>query len=152
MKVTFQRETCESFFEEALPLLQDHYEEIAWNKDKIPLAVDVEAYRKMEAAGILVPFSLRTHDEEMIAYAVYFVRTNPHYARTLFAMNDVVYMKPEYRGGVGSRFLEKCERELKELGVQVITYHIKDAYDWSPAILRQGFEKMETLYQKWIGD
>ena len=151
MTMLFKRETLDTAFNDAIPLLMAHYEEIAWNKDKIPLDINFEAYLKLEKAGILIVFTAR-QGFDLAGYSVFFVNTSPHYNSTKYAINDVIFVKPEFRGTTGLKFAKFCEAELKTMSVKVITYHIKDKFDWSPALVRIGYEKMESILSKWIGD
>src|SRR5580700_5462094 len=51
--ITYQVEPFDTSFEEAQELLIEHWEEIALNKDKIKLAVDVTRYKELADRGAL---------------------------------------------------------------------------------------------------
>lgn len=152
MKATFQTEQVATLLDEGAPLVEAHYNEIAWKKDKIPLDIDYEMYQQMEFAGNLACYSLRI-EEKLVGYSVYFIKHSPHYKSTRYAASDVIYLEPRCRGKTGGHFVDLCEKRLKEdHQVDVIIYHIKDEFDWSPAIAKRGYEKLETIWHKWIGD
>jgi GNAT superfamily N-acetyltransferase len=122
-------------------------EEIAHYPD-IPLACDYAAYFKMEAAGCLRIYTVR--NPALIGYAIFQVRHSLHYAGSLQAMQDVIYIDPAYRlGRLGMRFLAWCETQLKCEGVQVLMHHVKERHPALGRILkRQGYEVMDVLYTK----
>lgn len=149
----FSRERLSSIYEEILPLFQAHYKEIAWNKDKIPLDINRERYFQMNEEGVLICFTGRDSKRKLLAYSAFFISAHPHYNSTIFAVNDVVFVHPSVRGALnGDAMIDYCETELKALGAQVITWHIKTYLDWSPLIKRKGYEPSDCIWQKWIGD
>jgi len=86
----------------------------------------------------------------LIGYAVFFVHRNPHYRSSLQAVEDVIYLDPEYRRGrTASRLVRFAERRLTEDGVQVIYHHAKVAHPALGKILeRMGYEHIENIYGK----
>ncbi len=153
MSLTFHTERVDEFMSEALPLLRRHYEEIAWNKDKIPFNPDVERYRWLEAANMLRIYTAR-EDGVLVGYAVFCVTQMLHYQDVTQAQNDVVYVDPSRRGAmIGQKLLrDYAEGALKREGVQVVTLHIKVKHDWSKLAQRWGYETTDLLMQKFIGD
>ena len=127
--------------EEVKPLLEKHWEEIAHYKD-IPLDPDYELYLKMQSMGMIRAYSMRDGDAKLVGYAVYVVRPNLHYKKCLTATEDIIFVDPEKRG-YGMFLIKWCDEQLKLLGVQIVTHHIKFAMDWSKALMRQGYEKTD---------
>jgi|SRR3990172_6984321 len=149
----FSRERLVTIYEEMFPLLQAHYKEIAWCKDKISLEVDRERYFAMNDDGLLLCFTGRNSKGKLLAYSAFFLSYHPHYNSTKFAVNDVIFVDPSIRDtGNGTNLINYCESELKSLGAQVITWHIKASMDWSPLVERLGYEPSDRIWQKWIGD
>ena len=150
MTVEFQLEGPGRSIEEALPLFKRHYEEIAKYKD-IPLEVDLETYARIEAAGGLRCYSARDAGR-LVGYVIFFVKNHPHYASTLFASQDVLYLDPDYRKGMtGLRLIRFADRQLEAEGVQVVTQHVKTYADFGPLLERLGYEKVETVYMRRLG-
>lgn len=140
-----QRESFADFIDEALPLLQAHYEEVAKYKD-IPLSVDVEMYLKLEEVGTLRIFTAR-EEGGLIGYAVYFVRYNPHYSTSLQAVQDVLFLaKGERRGLAGYKLIKYADERLAEEGVEVVYHHVKLRQDFGPLLERLGYEPIETIW------
>lgn len=124
--MNFKRERAQDVWQEMMPLMQKHWEEIAHYKD-IPLDPDLETYFKMEDAGILRVFTAREDDGKLVGYAVYFIKHNLHYKSSLQALQDIIYVDPSKRGIFSPKFILWTEMQLASYGVQVVCQHIKVA-------------------------
>jgi hypothetical protein len=144
--MVFARETIESCIEEAKPLLEAHYKEVSKYQD-IPLDPDYDQYFQLEKLGIIRCYVARNSDGMMIGYAVYFIRANLHYKNHVMAVQDILFVKKEYRG-TGGRFILWCDEQLREDGAVVVYQHIKVDHDWSRLAERMGYEKIEYIYGK----
>lgn len=125
-RFTFAWETLDQVlavgFEDLLAL---HWEEVALNKDAVPLAVDWTQYRALERAGVLKILAMR-QGGELVGYDIFFVQPTLHYATSTWALNDILYLAPEHRKGLaGARLIREAEQRLRELGVQKVLYHSK---------------------------
>lgn len=147
----YAQETMAQAWAEMKPLFIKHWEEIAWRKDKISLAPDESIYASMEAKGIFKLYTARK-EGKLVGYACWFVSPLLHYKTTLGALNDVIYIDPSCRGKTGIQLIRFSEVELKKLGVQVLSLHIKECLNWGPLAQRIGFEHTEATWNKWIGD
>lgn len=148
--ITFHVSKASEHFQEALPLLEAHWQEIAHFKD-IPLDPDYEAYKKIEAAGFLRCYTARWESgpvSHMVGYAVYFLRYHPHYKSSLQASQDILYIDPKYRGGTGARFINWCDDQLRAEHVQVVYHHVKAAHNFGPLLERFGYELQDLIYGK----
>lgn len=146
----FQRESAETLWEEILPLLQKHYDEIAKYKD-IELSPDVDLYNEIELKGKLRCYTVRK-DLELIGYAVFLVHHHLHYSKSLQAVQDVVYLDPSHRGGrTGLKLLRYAEEQLKSEGVEIVMHHVKLEHPALGVLLEyMGYEKMEIIYARKI--
>lgn len=102
-----------------------HWREVAVDKDKIPLSVDWNRYVATEEAGAFMAFAMSDGDA-LVGYNAFFTNRHFHYSTTVFAVNDVIYVRPENRGLDGIRFILSAEKELAGLGVRKILYHSKE--------------------------
>lgn len=117
---TFQREKAMDCIDEALPLLERHWEEIAWTKELSGVDIDRDLYKTLEDAGKLVCVTAR-HDGALVGYAVYFTRQHGHYKSVKWAVSDIYWIAPEHRGlALGNRMFARVELELKKDGVKVM--------------------------------
>jgi hypothetical protein len=170
LPIQFAREPLtESLWDEAMPLLSAHWAEIAAFPD-IPLEPDRELYAAGEANGILRVFTARHYDPEylgpelkhlwhdlprlrpLVGYALYFVRSNPHYRSSLQANQDVIYLAPSVRGKTGLKFLAWCDDQLAAEGVQVVYQHLKVKADHARLMAYLGYEAVDTIYAKRLDD
>jgi len=136
---------------EAYPLIARHYGEIAWKRESIPLDVNQAQYLVLEAKNMLRIHTARVNGS-LVGYSAWFLTRHLHYRQTLFANNDVLYIAPEYRGGAGAAFIQFCEADLRACGAHAIILHIKSVLDWSRLAQNLGYEQVETIHQKWVGD
>lgn len=133
---------------ELAPLLEDHYHEIALFLD-IPLDVDRAAYEAMQDNGTLRIYTAR-HNGELIGYAIFFVHHNIHYSSSRQAVQDVLYLDPNYRGSmIAWDLIAYTERELARDGVEVIMHHVKHAHPALGRLLQgRGYTPVETIHVK----
>lgn len=137
-----------ALIDEMMPLLEAHWQEVAHYSD-IPLDVDVETYLAAEASGAVRCFTARFAEGDSLAgYAVYTVRHNPHYRGSLQAVQDVLYLHPSVRGGMGFKFIAWADEQLRGEGVQAVYHHVKVAHDFGKLLARQGYEMVDTIWAK----
>lgn len=141
----FSEERIVDTIEEAKPLLFKHWDEVAHYKD-ISLNPDFDLYIKMEEMGMTKCYIARD-EGKMAGYAVFFIKHHPHYKQSLFATQDIIFIDSERRG-TGLFLIKFCDEELKKIGVQVVSHHIKFAHDWSKALERLGYEKQDIILTK----
>ncbi|TFH47153.1 MAG: GNAT family N-acetyltransferase [Lysobacterales bacterium] len=152
MQITYQQEPggpdlVGKMLEEALPMFKAHYEEIAKFKD-IPLDIDIDAYLRIEKIGRLRVFTVRD-DGVLIGYAIFTVGPHPHYNGHIHAMQDILYLKPEYRKGrIGQRLISFSDEKLEREGVDVVFQHVKVYADFGGLLEMLGYEKMDTIWAK----
>ena len=141
----FNRETVDGVQREIIPLLHEHYREIAKFQD-IPLDVDWLFYRNAERMNLLRIFTCRKNTV-LIGYAVFCIKPNPHYASSLQASQDVVFIQKNQRGN-GREFIKWCDAQLKSEGVQAVYHHIKAKHNFGPMLEAQGYELVDLIYCK----
>ena len=149
---TYQQEFLDTCLSDMDHLLKMHWEQIALNKEKIKLNPDFDAYKELEAQGKLKIFTVR-HDKELVGYFVVLVGYNIHYKDHLFAQNDVIYVHPDYRkGSTGANLISFAEKCLKEDNVSVLSINTKVHKPFDPLMERLGFNLIERVYSKYLGD
>lgn len=145
----------ESFIErlpEFQALFPSHWEELALNKDKVPLDPRYEIYFDREAAGELLFVTLRELGKP-VGYFIGFVSPGLHYKTCLTCIMDIFWLAPEKRGNGGGKLLfDFVEKELRRRGVQRFFVGSKCHKDASYLFEKLGFEKVEIFYSKWLGE
>jgi len=150
--ITFQEEPLVDCLEEMKPLLSEHWDEIALHKDKIKLNPDYDKYLLLDSLGMLHVVTARDGDL-LVGYFISFLQPHMHYKDHTFAMNDILYIHPEYRkGSAGYKLFKYAEKSLKEIGVHVLMIHAKVKNDFKPLMDKLGFNRVEYNYSKYIGE
>lgn len=133
-------------------IIQSHYEELALNKDKVPLIPNWDKYILLENADALVHISLR-EDGILIGYFIGVVDTHLHYMQTKMFTMDIMYVSPKHRNSNGGMLLmEKLEEECRRRGVQKMILNTKKHFNIGALYVRRGFKHIEEIYSKWIGE
>jgi GNAT superfamily N-acetyltransferase len=149
--ITCHVESLEQRLEEIKVLLPAHYEELALNRDHVPLAPQYDIYLARERAGQLVFVTLRDAGE-MVGYFLGFVAPGLHYSTCLTCTMDIFYVRQDKRkGSAGLRLFRFVEAELRRRGVQRWFMGSKIAADASALFKRIGATPIETYYSKWLG-
>jgi hypothetical protein len=144
--ITFQKESPDPFAKEAVALFKKHYQEIAIRKDVIKLKPDFKRYDSLYKKGSLEIHTIRD-DGNLIGYSLWFITNHIHYADSVTANSDVLYISPEYRKGMtGMKFIKWTTEEIKKRKPQRIMFHVKPFLDYSPILKRIGASFFETTY------
>jgi GNAT superfamily N-acetyltransferase len=148
-RTVFAVEPYHNFIIEGRKFYPEHWAELAVYKD-IPLSVDDEFYDKMAAAGVLIVYTARRFSE-LIGYSLFIARRgHPHYSKHSWAVNDIVWVKPEYRdGSIGMDFIDFWDEHLKSLGVCVVHVGVKVAHPaLAFALRKRGYVQVDKGYEK----
>jgi len=152
MTLTYQVEAFSAVLAEMQPLWHAHWQEVAMNQDTIPLNPDLDAYRALEAAGVLHVLTVRDQGR-VVGYHVAVIRPHLHYQQSLSAMTDLYYLHPDYRKGrAGVRLFQAFEASCKALGVEKLFTGTKLHLDLGRLFERLGWVETERLYTKYLGD
>lgn len=124
--ITYQQETLFDVVDEVDSLLQLHYEELTLNRDKIKLDPIWPKYAEAERAGSFVLFTVRD-DKKLVGYSAFFVNPHMHYGSLTLAVNDVIFIHPDYRSGrIGLKLIRLCEQYF--IGIKQPDREVKIAW------------------------
>jgi GNAT superfamily N-acetyltransferase len=150
--LTLQVESFTELLDELKPLLPLHWEELAINKDKVPLDPQFDVYIRREAAGEVMMVTAR-RDGALVGYFIGFVAPGLHYKTCLTLIMDIFFIHPSARNGfAGVKLFRAVEAEARRRGVQRIIVGSKIHADASILFERLSYSPVETYYAKWIGD
>lgn len=150
--LTCQVESFTERLEEFRPLFPLHWEELALNKDKVPLDPQYDVYVAREARGELLFVTLRELGTP-VGYFIGFIAPGLHYRTCLTCTMDIFYVHPAKRGGRGGVKLFKfVEKELRRRGVDRWFVGSKCHADASWLFEILGFDRVEVYYSKWLGE
>jgi GNAT superfamily N-acetyltransferase len=144
----FSEEKLCQCLDEAMPLIVDHWENIALNKDTIALSPLWDTYTELEKIGVLKIITAR-QEKKLVGYAVYVISPSLHYSDQIVADADVFWLDPEHRKGMaGIRLFKHAEKVLKSYGVTRILNKVKIHFDVGMVFERMGYEPIERVYSK----
>jgi hypothetical protein len=150
MNLTIGWDKLETLLAEGLEdLAFQDWAEVEVHTDQVPLAIDWGHMMAQERLGTYRVISARIGGE-LAGYNSFFINRHTRARDTLFAINDALYLAPQYRQGWnGVRFLRESDRLLKEAGVAKVQYGIKTHMPAGGHILaRLGYEHIEDVYAK----
>lgn len=150
--LTYQQEFLYTVQEDCKELLDLHWSEIALNQDKIKLNPDWDMYKTLEEEGKLKIFTARDQGT-LVGYFVAVVCTNMHYKDHLFASNDILFLRKEYRKGFyGIRLIKFTKACLKDDGVSVLMINTKMHQPFGRLLKWLGFKHIEQVYSVYLGE
>lgn len=139
----YQEEKLKTYLKEALPMMVDNNNEV--NLFGEPLSLDFETYLASEEAGGLKSYTVRTEENKLVGYCLFFISNHTHHKGMMVAHQDVIYVDPIYRT-CGIRLLRYTESELKTQGVNLIIQAAPKISRLGKVLERLKYEEMETLY------
>lgn len=149
--VTYQVEQWADCWHETAELWTRHWDEVALDKEQIPLDPDLAQYEAFAANGELHIVTVRV-DSRLVGYHASIVRRHLHYKGSLNAFTDVYFLLPEYRQGLlGVKLFRKAEETLKARGVEKIFTGTKVHLNMSKMFEHLGYRQTEILFTKYIG-
>ena len=152
MDIVFAEEQLQHVLEEMKPMLLEHWEEVAMYKDKIDFSPDYNKYFSMCDMGFIRLYTMRDNGK-LVGYSLFFTMPHLHYSKDMFAVNDVVFVDPEYRlPFITPAFFNYVEEQLSRLGMSVITYHMKVYKPFEKLMNGLQYNFTEHLYTKYIRD
>lgn len=139
-----------------LPLLQMHAGELATHPALMRLAPNWDAYHALENTRALLALIAYAGDEltgdnEIIGYSINFIGRHLHYSGLHYAENDVLFVKPEHRGGkLGVRLMRETERLAKARGARMMLWHAKQGSALTKLLPRMDYAVQDIIYSKEI--
>lgn len=138
--------------EEMKPLFPLHWEELALNQDKVPLDPQYHVYLERDARGEVLFVTLRDAGE-LVGYFVGFVAPGLHYQTCLTCHMDILYLRPDKRGGRGGiTLMKEVIAEMKRRGVQRSFVGTKAHKDIGRLFEALEYKHVETTYSLWLGE
>lgn len=151
MSPVFQVEPFAQAWPDAQVLLRLHWDEIALDKDTIPMAPAAEQYKLLESVGQLLVVTMRI-EGELVGYHASFIRPHLHYATTLMAFTDLFYIHPNHRKGRNAwNLFRTVEHELVQRGVKRMHASCKLSLDLLTLFRALGWTEIERNFSKRIG-
>jgi GNAT superfamily N-acetyltransferase len=147
----FSIERLHDVREDIKPLIELHWEQIALNQGKIKLNPNWEEYERLDAAGVMKFFTARS-EGELVGYFIITVGASMHYRDHLFAICDIIFVRPDKRSGAtGYKLIKYAERWCVDNGVSLLNINTKVHLPFDRLMEGMGFDLIERVYSKYIG-
>jgi len=150
MSIVIGVEPLAPALKELEPTLYDHWEELAENRDCVPLDPDYERYLLLDSAGELLFVTIRKNGA-LIGYFIGIINKGLHYQSTIDCRMDIFYVRQEERGSsLGIKLFKAVEKELRARGVDRWYVGCKVKHDAGKLFERLGFNPIEVFYSKML--
>ena len=142
--------TYDEFVVLADPLFEEHYEEIARNKQIMKLKPNYQLYEALNSTGWLFIY-VAMRDDVCIGYSMNIMMHHLHYADLRIAQNDILFVKKEFRGGrLGLRLLKATEDHARSEGCKLMLWHAKENTALAELLPKLKYGVQEIMYSKEI--
>ena len=132
------------------PLFEEHYEEIARNKQIMKLKPNYQLYEALNSTGWLFIY-VAMRDDVCIGYSMNIMMHHLHYADLRIAQNDILFVKKEFRGGrLGLRLLKVTEDHARSEGCKLMLWHAKENTALAELLPKLKYGVQEIMYSKEI--
>lgn len=146
----FQEEPLAEIWDDAQALAKVHHAEVGALPEK-DFAPERERYLRVAESGSLKVYTARA-EGRLVGYAIFFLTEHLHYQGVKWALQDVLFLHPEFRGIGGARFMLWTDFALKHAGADVIHRHVSEKHDYSRSLERMGYTLVDRGYIRRIGD
>ena len=142
--------SVQQMLDSATELFEQHYDEIALNKNVMVLEPHVEKYLALEASQEIFVLALYK-DDEIIGYSVNFLSHHIHYAKLKVCSNDLLFVKKEHRNGrAGYMLIKETEEFAKQRDAQLMLWHAKPDTALEKLVPRLGYKYQDIIFAKEI--
>lgn len=144
--VEFRQEFLVTLKDEMIPLLQEDWDEIG--DDHLPFDPDFDTYEELESNNLLRIFTARV-EGELVGYFVVIYVPSLQSKGKLLAINDTIFVSKAHRNKmIGPRLFRFVEKCVKQDGMDRLYVVITEKNDIGDNLLRMGYNKIETRYEK----
>ena len=125
------------------------YEEVGDGKVMDP---DMEMYRQFRMDPFSVIIELLTDEGECAGFCMMSVTRYPH-TDDYYGMNDLIYVKPEFRGLSGGLLVKECERTAEMLGATSFCWRVPADSPFARMLAKpyHGYQLLEKTYRRKLG-
>jgi GNAT superfamily N-acetyltransferase len=150
-KLEFRWERFHKIAHELPPLFKRHWEEIALDREFVPLDPDWDSYYANDLRGVLHVLTVRAGDT-LAGYVFNLVGGHLHYVGTRFAHTEMFWLDPAYRKGWAPvRMLQENIEGLRAREVEISTISFKLGFKNARVgklLFRLGYEATDIVMRK----
>lgn len=135
-------------------ILDEHWQSLALNQDKVPLDPQWDVYYQRESQGELLIMGLYAENDELAGYFIGFIAPGLHYSTCLTCTMDIFFIREKFRGNLmlARKLFRSVELELRSRGVSRWFVGTKLHKDVGRLFEALRFTPVEMYYSKWLGD
>lgn len=142
--------TVAEIMDNGADLFQQHWNEIALNKQVMVLNPDRTRYEALETGGNLIVLGAYENNV-LVGYSVSFVTTHFHYSDLKVAQNDLLFLVNRLRGTrLGLDLIYETEREAGARQCGMMLWHAKPNTTLINLLPRMGYGVQDIIYSKVI--
>ena len=147
MDIFLKNDLFKNIKDEMLEMLEQHFIEVSPFNGIEKFDPEVKYYDELEESGTLKLFTVYA-DDKLVGYNAYSLFRHPH-VNVLFASQDVIYIKPEFRKhGLGSKLIEFSDIMLKQYGAKYVINTVNSVHDYSSVFEKHGYKKLDLNFIK----
>ena len=148
MNIAYNKESFAQCGEEIKDMIHLHYEEISKYYGVLECEADWDKYAQMCELGLLQIVTVRDNGV-LVGYCADVISPSLHYKHDLFAVNDVIFVKKDYRNfKVASKLLDFVIELLIKQKVSVHHLHMKADQPFCKLVERKDYELMDLIYSR----
>lgn len=151
MGVIFAPESIENIWLEVRDLIKAHNDEVGFLGDE-HFDPSLERYKACEPYSKLYTARIESDGPSvpgrLVGYANFFVSPHHHYQKTVWAIQDALFVAKDFRGTAAIRFIEWTDGELKAAGCSVVYRHVTVKKDYQRVLEYLGYGLVEAGYAK----
>lgn len=118
-------------------------------QERPELLYDWRAYEQLNDAGIVKLYVARNDDHKLVAVAIYALMKHLHHLDHPVADCDTFIVDASVRGcGIGKLLIEYSERQLRELDVQEVMHHTREAAAPTSLFHQLGYKPLFLQFSK----
>lgn len=132
-------------------IIDGHWRETGDDHAHVPLSMDWDKYRSLERMAMFKALIAR-RDSVLVGYVGFFITPHMMYSKTVHALCDSIYVRPEHRG-VGILLVREAQKKLTELvGNKTfrIIYNAPAGSEFAQILSRFGYPVRETTHVKLV--
>jgi GNAT superfamily N-acetyltransferase len=149
--LAFAVEPFREVYDEATPLLVEHWNEIAKNKHLMRLNPDEDIYAELADQKKLLLVTARDGEKngKLVGYFLWFLVAHTHYKHVRVAEEDLHFLLPDYRRGMtGYQFLKAACLAALEHGAELLVMREKIGHEHAAILQRLGFVATDVIYTR----
>lgn len=136
------------YIDEWTSLFDEHWDEVAKNKQLMKISPDYERYAALGKLGKLKSL-VAYRGDEVVGYSVNILDKHLHYSDLAVAYNDLLFVKKEYRNSpVGLRLIRQTEKYMAEEGAQLMFWHAKEQTSLAKILPALRYNTHEIMFSK----